>query len=315
MSRPYSLPSLTSLACFEAAARHNSFKSAARELNVTPAAISHQVKALELDLAQPLFRRQHRGVELTEAGAYLFVALQRGFTGISGAVREIRGRPDGEEVVVHATTAVSAFWLTPQISAFWLAHPDIVVSQIVSDIDPTEPRVDLSIHYGDVPGDGEDCRPLFRDGIVAVGSTAYARTHDMRGIADLTRAPLIHMASDRREWTGWTDWLATFGAGAPTGKRFTVNNFMIALQLAQDGVGAVLGWKTLIGSLLEQGSLVRLCPQEVVSPHVFYLRIHPRASPNARVFADWIATPSGDRTGVAADGAAVRDLSEGGSLS
>ena len=77
--RHYDLPPMTALVAFEAAARHVGFKPAARELNVTPAAISHQVKALESELHCALFYRHHRGVELTETGAYLLVALQRGF--------------------------------------------------------------------------------------------------------------------------------------------------------------------------------------------------------------------------------------------
>lgn len=81
--RPYDLPSLTALNCFEASARKLSFKSAAAELNVTPTAVSHQIRGLETDLGQKLFRRQHRGVELTEAGVYLFHAVQRGFESIS----------------------------------------------------------------------------------------------------------------------------------------------------------------------------------------------------------------------------------------
>ena len=75
MPKPYDLPSLGDLACFEAAARNLSFKVASSELNVTPAAVSHRIKALEQALGQPLFNPDYRGVELTEAGALLFVAL------------------------------------------------------------------------------------------------------------------------------------------------------------------------------------------------------------------------------------------------
>ncbi|SHJ17081.1 DNA-binding transcriptional regulator, LysR family [Palleronia salina] len=293
VSRPYALPSFTSLSCFEAAARNNSFKAAAAELNVTPAAVSHQIKALEAEMAQPLFRRQHRGVELTEAGAFLFVAVQRGFEGISGAVREIRGRPEGEDVIIHATTAVSAFWLTPQISHFWSHHPETVVSQVVSDVEPMEDRVDLSIRYGPIPDDDGTYVTLFTDNIVAVGSKEFARRYAVASVADLAAAPLVHVTTRRVEWTGWKDWLGAFGVEAQTGKRTTVNNFMIALQLAQDGVGAVLGWERLIGTLLEQEALVPLVPDHLVSPHPFYLQIHPRASAEARFVAEWIARQAG----------------------
>ncbi|MQX29741.1 LysR family transcriptional regulator, partial [Sinorhizobium meliloti] len=79
MPRPYEFSSMTALVCFDAAARNASFKKAAQEMNVTPAAISHQIKALEMDLKCSLFLRHHRGVELTEKGALLFVVIQRGF--------------------------------------------------------------------------------------------------------------------------------------------------------------------------------------------------------------------------------------------
>jgi DNA-binding transcriptional LysR family regulator len=77
--RYYNLPPLTTLAAFEAAARHRSFKEAAQELSVTPAAVSHQIKALEADLGAPLFRRRHRAVELTADGEALFQVLAASF--------------------------------------------------------------------------------------------------------------------------------------------------------------------------------------------------------------------------------------------
>ncbi|EPX76666.1 LysR substrate-binding domain-containing protein [Salipiger mucosus] len=288
MARPYDLPSMTALVCFEAAARNLSFKAAASELNVTPAAISHQVKALEAELSVPLFRRQHRGVDLTETGAYLFVALQRGFEGISDAVGEIRGPAETEDVIVQATTAVSAFWLTPQIAAFWQTRPEIVVSQIVSDIAAPSGRADLSIHYGTMPADDPDCRLLFHDEIVAVGTPTYARAQGIASVEDLLPAPLIHMQADETDWTGWPDWLGALGWPPPGGRRIAVNNHMIALQLARDGAGAVLGWTGLIGPLLDSGELVQLVPERVPSPQVFYLRTHPRASGRARIFRDWL---------------------------
>ncbi|EAR51377.1 probable LysR-family transcriptional activator [Oceanicola granulosus HTCC2516] len=288
MPRPYDLPSLTALSCFEAAARHLGFKSAARELNVTPAAVSHQIKALEADLGVRLFRRQHRGVELTETGAYLFVALQRGFEGISEAVRDVRAPAEAEDVIVQATTAVSAFWLTPQIAQFWKSHPEIVVSQIVSDAAAPAGRADLAIHYGPPPAGEAGVRLLFHDEIVAVAAPGFAAEHGVADLAGLAAAPLIHMAAEDTDWTGWPDWLAALGGPAPSGRRIAVNNHMIALQLARDGAGAVLGWTGLIGPLLEGGALVSPVPERLASPHPFHLRTHPRASAKALAFRDWL---------------------------
>lgn len=288
MARPYDLPSLTALVCFEAAARNLSFKMAAKELNVTPAAVSHQIKGLEGELASQLFRRQHRGVELTEGGAYLFVALQRGFEGISDTVRALRDRAESDGIVVRATTAVSALWLTPQISAFWKTHPGSVISQIVNDADSPNTNADISIHYGDMPDGAGEHRLLFHDRIIALGSPAFAARQGIATLADLVDAPLIYQTVEETDWTGWADWLATLGQGAPTGPRFAVNNYMIGLQLAQDDVGAVLGWERLTRPVLDTGHLVALVPDFIVSPQSFYLTVHPRAGAGARLFCDWI---------------------------
>ncbi|MFC3570197.1 LysR substrate-binding domain-containing protein [Paracoccus simplex] len=288
MRNRYDFSSMTALICFEAAARTGGFKTAAREMNVTPAAISHQIKALERDLGCALFIRRHRGVELTEKGAFLLVALQRGFETISDTVGQLRERPETVDVTIRASTAVSALWLTPKIGAFWRHHPGVTVSQIVSDVPGSAGRHDLCIRYAIPQDNGEEWRPLFHDRILALGTERFRQEHGIRSAADLLSAPLIHMRSEDNDWTGWTEWFAALELPAPRGRSLHVNNHMIALQAAQDDVGAVLGWGGLLGHLLDQGGLVRLVPESIPSPAGFYLTTHPRASAKARLFADWL---------------------------
>ncbi|MBM19053.1 MAG: LysR family transcriptional regulator [Stappia sp.] len=288
MSRPYDFSSMTALVCFEAAARSSSFKKAAQELNVTPAAISHQIKALETDLGCSLFLRQHRGVELTEKGAFLFIAAQRGFEGISDALAHIRDRPETVDVTIGTSTAFSALWLTPKITAFWKIHPEITVSQIISDVPGMTARCDLSIHYGGTQESGADHRELFRDMIVALGTKRFAADFAISTLEDLHKAPLIHASGKETGWTTWDDWFAALGHGEPKRRRLHVNNYMIALQAAQDDVGAVLGWDGLVGDLMREGRLVKLVADSIPSPSPFELRVHPRATSRARLFADWL---------------------------
>ncbi|PFG63762.1 DNA-binding transcriptional LysR family regulator [Thioclava sp. ES.031] len=292
MQRPYDLPSLTSLNCFEAAARKLSFKAAASELNVTPTAVSHQIRALETELGQDLFRRQHRGVELTEAGAYLFNAVQRSFEAISDVVRDMRGPAAEDDVMVLASTAVSSLWLTPRLSEFWLHHPDINVSQIVSDAADLDAIVDLSLHYGVLPEGDQSCAQLFQDRICAVSSPGFAEHHAIRSARDLYCVPLIHVTRERHPWTEWPDWLSELACPQPTGKRVTVNNYMIGLQMAKEGMGALLGWDGLVGHLIEAGELVTLGTESVVSPQCFYIKTHRRASAKAKKFRDWLVAQS-----------------------
>lgn len=291
MPKPYDLPSLGDLACFEAAARCLSFKHAALELNVTPAAVSHRIKALEEDLQQPLFTRRYRGVELTEAGALLFVAIQRGFETISGCVERIRYWQDQNSVTITATTAMSDLWLTPRLAAFWRAHPGVAISQIVQDgASPTDlsGAADLSICYGDPARENDDARILFHDRILALGTSDFAQSHNIRTLNDMLTAPLIHTQAGGQDWTDWRSWFQTLGLPAPQGRGFTLNNYLIALRAAENHIGAVLGWEGLTQAFLDSRRLVQLVPETIISPYPFYLRIHAHASANAKLFADWL---------------------------
>ncbi|AKO99945.1 Transcriptional regulator (plasmid) [Marinovum algicola DG 898] len=285
---PYDLPPLTALASFEAAARHESFKAAAQELNVTPAAISHQVKALEAELRQVLFRRHHRGVSLTETGAYLLVALQRGFEEMAGAVDQLRSRATRPAVTIRATTAVSALWLTPRLGAFWRAHGHITVAQNVSDLDSGGEDSDLAIHYGDMARDSGDCRLLIHDCIKPLASPRFAARHAVRRVADFERLPLVHVDRAETGWTSWRDWCRALGHEGPVGGGLRVNNYVIGLQAAEDDMGAVLGWEGLTSGLERAGRLVPLLDVSVPSPLDFYIKVSPHASHQAHLLCDWL---------------------------
>jgi len=243
--RYYDLSSVHALVCFEAAARNASFKTAAHELHVTPAAISHQVKNLEADLGRELFRRHHRGVELTESGAYLWVALQKSFDGISECVAQLRTQQSQAAAIISATTAVSSLWLTPKLATFWRNHAHISVAQIVSDVDVPKSQWDLSIKYGDIAKESMECRILFQDRIVVLGSPEFKQEYQIEKAEDLLQAPLIYLEAEETGWTGWKEWCHAQGLSPPCSQGFSVNNYVIALQAAQDGMGAILGWESL----------------------------------------------------------------------
>ena len=288
MAKLRDLPPLGDLGCFEVAARHLSFKLASSELNVTPAAVSHRIKALEHELGQPLFLRHYRGVELTEAGALLFVAVQRGLEGIAESVARIRTRSVRSGVSIAATTAVGTLWLMPRLAGFLALHPTISLSQVVQDGPPPE-GVDLSIHYGDPSSTPDPTVVLMQDRIMALGTPTFAARCGVRSLADLARAPLIHTRSDEPEWTSWADWFRAMGLPPAKDPGFSLNNYLVSLQAAEDHIGAVLGWEGLLTPHLRSGRLVPLVPQTLTSPWPFYLRIHGPASSNAQRLADWLA--------------------------
>ncbi len=286
---PYELPPVSSLISFEAAARHVSFKNAASELNVTPAAISHQVKSLENELNCSLFRRHHRGVELTESGAYLLVALQRGLEDISEALQQLRSHYDRSGVTIRSSTAVSSLWLTPRLAQFWKRHGHISVTQVVTDLGFDTTKCDLSICYGDASEEKGTSHVLFRDRIMALGSPRFLEQNNITGIQDMARIPLIHLDAPGTGWTDWREWTNQLGYDGPLNSAHRVNNYTIALQAAQDDMGAVLGWEGLTSELVASGKLVNLLPQTLSSPLDFYVALHNTASDRARLVYRWLA--------------------------
>ena len=133
------LPPLNALRAFEAAGRHLSFTKAAEELHVTPAAVSHQVKALEQYLGVPLFRRLTRALLLTDAGQAALPLLHDGFDRLEEAVERMRAHETGGEIKVSAAPTFAAKWLVPRLGRFRAVHPDIDVR-----IDANMRVVDLS---------------------------------------------------------------------------------------------------------------------------------------------------------------------------
>src|SRR3989337_3069609 len=107
------LPPLNALRAFEAAARHLSFAKAAAELHVTPAAVSHQVKALEEQLGVKLFRRLNKAVLLTDAGQRALPGMREAFDRLAETVERMRARRDGDTLTVRVAPSFRAQWLGP----------------------------------------------------------------------------------------------------------------------------------------------------------------------------------------------------------
>jgi len=288
----YALPPLTALLVFESAARRQSFKAAASELAVTPGAVSHQMKLLERELGTLLFARLHRGVELTADGKLLFDALEAGFSGMATAIARIRTDARRLQVTIGSTTAVSSLWLTPRLTRFWKAHPDVAVNQHVSDNpDAGFAPIELRIAYG-APEEGTCAHSieLFRDELVPVCSPAFAAEHGDATLDALATLPLMHLESRFTNWTRWREWFEALGYRGNINESRFLNNYTIALQSARDDGGIVLGWKRLVSPLLERGVLTVFGQHALPAPHAFHLVAagEPVAGSATSLLHDWL---------------------------
>ena len=252
------LPSLTALRAFDAAARHMSFAKAAEELHVTPAALSYQIKSLEADLGQPLFRRLNRAVELTAAGRALAPGVADAFDGLSRSWRATRRLNDSGVLTVTAGPAFTSKWLAPRLFTFAQAHPDIELRFIASlrlmDFDRDE--VDVAIRFGGGMDEHLYSRPLIDEWVTPMMTPEMAER--IRIPSDLDGAVLIH--DDSIGFLGalgdWSGWCAAAGVEVDTthGPRFSQADH--ALDAAIAGIGVVLGRVSLATRALETGRLV-----------------------------------------------------------
>ncbi|MGH6883602.1 LysR substrate-binding domain-containing protein [Hypericibacter sp.] len=291
--RSRNLPPLTSLVAFEAAARQRSLTRAAKELNVTPGAISKQIKALETEAGVALLLRGHRSVEMTPQGEILHAALTRGFGEIVAAFQRIKSSSGGHRsVTLGSTTAFAQMWLMPRLGHFWRMHQDITVNHVISDSsqDLGMARIDLRVRYGAGDWHNETAIRLFGDQIYPVCSPEFAGRHPAKGLADVTSLPLLELETGDPSWTGWADWLKGAGGKARSLTLRTFSSYVVALQAAQDGQGVALGWHSLVAPLVESGKLVVLGSARMAAAQAFYVTWdeHKSLSPEARVLRDWL---------------------------
>lgn len=286
------LPPLTALRAFEAAARHMSFAKAAEELNVTPAALSYQIKALEADLGTPVFRRLNRAVELTEAGRTLAPGTSDAFGTLSAAWRNAKRLNDSSVLTVTAGPAFTSKWLAPRLYDFAQAHPEIELrfhaSLRIADFDRDE--VDVAIRFGLGTTGDVFAEPLIQEWMTPMMSPELAR--DTTTPADLAGATLIHDDSiaflePPCDWAAWCK-AAEINIDTDHGPRFSQADH--ALDVAMTGAGVVLARVSLATRALETGRLVAPFDLGIVADAQFRF-VCPKGNemrPHIKAFHDWM---------------------------
>jgi LysR family glycine cleavage system transcriptional activator len=306
-------PPLALLRTFEAAARHLSFKKAAAELHVTPAAISQQIKALEAALGVPLFQRLTRALRLSERGAAMLPPVQQGLACLSAAIRLVQNRPRESVVLLTAPPSFATHWLMPRLPDFYASHPGIEVQ--LSSSSTTVDRVgDSSALDALARADGDDrcaLAILYGSGsyggfridelmtphylpVCAPGLLAAARPA-LHEPGDLLRQVLIHdetlAGADGGAAWGWAQWLAAAGVSGRSpgaGRRFS--NTVLAIEAAVAGQGVALAARALVSAHLAAGTLVLPFDLPLASPSRYWLVGNENESERPAVagFRQWL---------------------------
>ena len=299
------LPSLNSLRAFESAARHLSVSAAAIELNVTPAAISQQIKGLEGQLSINLFRRMNRALALTEYGRLLLPKLSDGFDQLDNAVSEVRQAQSGGPLNLSSSPSFASKWLIPRLDRFQAAHPDIEVriSANMELIDFHQDEMDCAVRFGLGQYDGVEAIWLLGEEVFPVCSpTLLDGPQGLHSLDQLRHHRLLHDGTPMPDdvTPDWRMWLqAARAKGVDPSHGMTLAPWTMVVQAAIEGQGVALGRRALVADDLAAGRLVRPFDLGLPLPFSHWLVYPPGAErrPKVRAFRDWLVAEAEDARG------------------
>jgi LysR family glycine cleavage system transcriptional activator len=294
------LPPLGGLRCFEAAARHMSFKRAAEELSVTPTAISHQIRLLEHYCGYPLFRRRPRPLSLTEAGTRLFPVIRDGLDGFAAAIATVKRDGDKQPLRVTTTNAFASRWLVPRLSRWRKRSRGVPLEVIGTDavLDLGAGDADVAIRIAStMPTDGEGTE-LFRDQFLPVCSPKLLSSGArLKRAADLRHEVLIHwywppFIPNAPTWQQWLTvarrkWREVPDMSEVEHLSFREELHAIDAVIAGQGIGICSD--VLVAQELQTGTLVKAL--DLTLPGYGFYLVRPRSHPRLNViedFARWL---------------------------
>ncbi len=270
------LPSLNALRALEAVARNRSFRRAADELFVTPAAITHQIKLLEEFFGFTLLERHSRGIELTEATKAALPQLQRGFDALSSAVGTLRNHEQVPQLTVGASPTLASRWLMPRLQGFLSQFPGIDVRLEANSRPGTrQSKRDIDIRFTNADAPGERVNMLFRVEIVPMcHPRLLTGPRPLRKPADLIHHTLLHGDGGKSDRAGnaWATWLRYAGVeGIDTGRGLQLDHSTLALDAATDGLGVTLASPLLAATELSENKVVVAFPPALALDNAYYL--------------------------------------------
>ena len=284
--------SFGALRTFVEIGRQGSIKRAAQELNVTPGAVSQQVKALEARFGVQLLERGNREVKLSAQGLRLFGEIAPAFEQIDAAV-DLFGwhRPSPHSLVVSTTPSFAACWLTSRLGSFNKQHPEIEVrvETSVQLVDMASGTVDVAIRHGCGDYPGLDAALLFTPQFVVVASPILLLEGSLTDPADCLRYPLLQ-DRDRADWCAW---LKANGvepdSNATKGPSYADDALLIQAAIAGQGLAIVRD--IYAARDLKTGNIMRAIEVQVPTKAGYSVVVKPNrmAVPKIAAFRQWIS--------------------------
>ncbi len=279
------LPPLSTLRAFAAFAEHGNLSAAGAALNVSHAAISQQLRALETHTAVALLDRSGRRLRLTPEGAELAQALLSGFETMERVLDGLTEREALRPLDISTTPSFASGWLMPRLARFRALHPDIHLRlDPTAELRPLEPGgTDIALRYGDGNWPGYDSSLIVASPIVVVAARSLVGDLAITDPADLTRYPWLQELGTNEA----TDWLAKRGLGPDKGVGLTALPGHLLLEAARQGQGVTSAARVFVESDIAAGRLrVLFQDPEVKGYHAVTRPGIPR--PPLKAFLTWI---------------------------
>jgi len=293
--RKYKIPSITSLLAFEAAARHQSFTQAAKELFLTESAISRQINTLETQLGVHLFVRSKQRVMLTRTGKLYGIQVRRMLETLDRDTTSIimHGAGAGNlELAVLPTFA--SHWLVPRMGSLQAQHPDLRVNMLArtETFSFEESHFDAAIHYGKPDWSGTTSQLLFGEEVIPICSPTLLKRPISHPV-ELLDYPLLHSSTRTDEWTRWFDGQGVVDPRSMQGVRYELHTMLFAGAAA--GLGVALVPRFFVQDNLSHLGIITPVEKATVAEGSYYLVYPTELTHNAALtaFREWLVAEAG----------------------
>jgi len=285
------LPPIQYLTAFEAAARLSSFKLAAHELNVTPSAISQQIKSLETQLGKPLFDRSQRQLKLTQTGNEFFTVAQQTLRTYAESYHGFIKAQQKSALVISMMPFIANEIVIPRLADFQQQHPDIelIIDTNMKKADFSDGQIDAAIRFGIPPWAGLEAELICEATSALVATEAYFEKHPLTNKEDWSHQTLIHCRKNIDDWQTLRDLIGhQFEAKA----ELKIDCYESGMKAAEAGLGLAMGIFPITQQKVESGKLKMLTDKTYPSEESFYLvtQSNSEKSTEIKIFKQWLKT-------------------------
>lgn len=285
-------PNVTELLAFTSSARHLNFSRAARELGLTPSAVSRQIASLEDSFGVQLFIRDGRNLMLTRAGSLYLARVANPLRDLGNASLELMSAAGQSDVLTIASVPTfTTKWLIPRLPEFLSSTPGLTISftRHLAHGDPFPLDLDAAIRYGDGSWEGVQCDYIDGRTFLLVCAPECQQRYALRRLQDAARVPRLLHSQAEQVWSQWAEFYDVRDMHVLAGPRF--EQYSVLIQAAQAGLGLALIPAFLVRDNLAAGTLVEPLTAPIDVDHGHYLCYFPgriETQPGLKRFREWM---------------------------